>query len=71
MTVETIADVPDDMVLVTDGLTVRRILEAVDVDPDEYPRGSVFTDTDHGAYSRVYWYRGHVPYLSKSVTRLV
>jgi hypothetical protein len=71
MTVETIADVPDDMALVTSRLTVRRILGAVDVDPEEYPRGSVFTDTDHGSYSRVYWYRGHVPVLSKPVTRLV
>lgn len=71
MTVETIADVPDSLALVTDGHETRQILADVGEDPDEYPRVGMFVDTAHGAYSRVYWYRGRIPHLSKPVTRLV
>jgi len=71
MTVETVADVPDSLALVTGDYETRQILADVGEDPDEYPRVGMFVETAHGAFTRVYWYRGHVPYLYKPVYRLV
>lgn len=71
MTVETVADVPEGLTLVTGAHETQEILELAGVSDQVDRRGSVFVGTSQGEYSDIYWFPGCVPYLSKPVRKLV
>jgi hypothetical protein len=71
MTVDTVADIPESLTLVTGQYEVQETLDLAGVEPPSDRRGSLFVDTAHGSYTRIYWFPGHVPYVYKPVTRLV
>jgi len=71
MTVETVADVPDSMALVTGQYEVSQLLQTAGVSDQVDRRVGAFVETDAGEVTRLYVYRGHVPYLHKPVRQLV
>jgi hypothetical protein len=71
MTVETVADVPEDMALVTGGREVQDLLESAGVSDQVDRRVGAFVETDRGEVVTLYVFPGHVPYLHKSVRQLV
>jgi hypothetical protein len=69
--INTIADVPDDYLLLENHDSVMSVLDHIDVDPEDYRHGHMFIRTQDGEYTDVLWYDATVPYLHKSVMRLV
>jgi len=67
----TVADVPTDYTLLENHESVMHVFEHIDVDTEKYRHGGMFVRTEDGEYTDVLWFNGVVPYLHKSITRLL
>jgi hypothetical protein len=69
--ITTVGKVPEDYTLLQNHDSVMHVLDHIDVDAEDYRHGHMFVRTQNGEYTDVLWFNGVVPYLHKSITRLL
>jgi hypothetical protein len=69
--ITTVADVPDDYKLCKSHRSAMHVLRDIDVEVEAYRDGNVFVRRQDDQYTDVLWFSGGVPYLGKSVERLL